>query len=309
MSYLRKLVLGLFLLLLGSHVVFAKNVEDPFKTTNIETINVGSGIYMLMGQGGNIGVSVGEDGVIMIDDQFAPLTAKIKAAVAKISDKPIRFVINTHWHFDHTGGNENLGKEDVVIVAHDNVRERMTKDNFIKAFNKKVPASPKNALPVITFNDTMSFHLNGLEIQVTHQSNAHTDGDSIIFFKMANVIHMGDTFFNGFYPFIDVSSNGNINGMIRTAELILAIVDDKTRIIPGHGPLGDKKALEKYRDMLVTVRSRMQKLIEQGKTLEEIIAMKPNVDLDETWGKGFLNPEAFLKILHSSVADNMQLKK
>jgi len=304
MNYVKLLALAFFLIFLSaSPFVFAKDVEDQYKDVVIETIKVSDGIYMLMGQGGNIGVSAGDDGVIMIDDQFAPLTDKIKAAIAIISDKPIRFVINTHWHFDHTGGNENLGKKGTVIVAHYNVRERMTKDNFITAFNKHVPAAPKVALPVITFNDTMAFHLNGLEIEVVHQNNAHTDGDSIVFFKSANVIHTGDIFFNGLYPFIDASSKGSVNGMIRTVEHVLSIADDETIIIPGHGPLGDKKALEKFHDMLVTVRDRMQKLTDQGKTLEEIIAIKPNADFDKTWGKAFLNPEAFLKILYSTMPE------
>jgi len=302
MSYLKKLLLSLSLLMFsGMSAVFSKDADEGFDSVKIETIKVGEGIYMLMGKGGNIGVSVGEDGVIMIDDQFAPLSKKIKQAIAKISDKPIHFIINTHWHFDHTGGSENFGKEGVVIIAHDNVRERMTKDNFIEAFNKKVPASPKVALPVITFNDAVTFHLNEQEIHAVHQSNAHTDGDSIVFFKAANVIHMGDIFFNGIYPFIDASSNGSVKGIIRTVDQVLAMVDDQTKIIPGHGPLGDKKALQKYRDMLVTVNTRMQKLIKEGKSLEQIVAMKPNADIDVAWGNGFLNAEAFLKVLHSTI--------
>jgi len=302
MSYLKKLLLSLSLLMFsGMSAVFSKDADEGFDSVKIETIKVAEGIYMLMGKGGNIGVSVGEDGVFMIDDQFAPLSKKIKQAIAKISDKSIRFIINTHWHFDHTGGSENFGKEGVVIIAHDNVRERMTKDNFIEAFNKKVPASPKVALPVITFNDAVNFHLNEQEIHVVHQSNAHTDGDSIVFFKTANVIHMGDIFFNGLYPFIDASSNGSVKGIIRTVDQVLAMVDDQTKIIPGHGPLGDKKALQKYRDMLVTVSSRMQKLIKEGKSLEQIVAMKPNADIDVAWGNGFLNAEAFLKVLHSTI--------
>lgn len=294
------LLTALFLLAVSGFAgVQADDAEDKFSGVVIETIKVSDGIYMLMGMGGNIGVSTGEDGVFMIDDQFAPLTAKIKTAIEKISDKPIRFVINTHWHVDHTGGNENLGNEGIVIVAHDNVRERMTKDNFIKAFNKQVPAAPEVALPVITFNDRVTFHLNEQEIQVVHRSNAHTDGDSMVIFKSANVIHMGDTFFNGLYPFIDASSKGSIKGVIDTANHVLAMVDDKTKIIPGHGPLGDKKALIEYRDMLLTVRDRMQTLIDQGKTIKEIIALKPNADLDKTWGNGFLNPDAFLTTLHA----------
>ncbi|RDH84010.1 MAG: MBL fold metallo-hydrolase [endosymbiont of Galathealinum brachiosum] len=281
--------------------VSAEEAGDEFSKVEIKTIGLGHGIYMLMGMGGNIGVSVGDDGIFLIDDQFAPLTAKIKAAIAEISDKPVRFMINTHWHYDHTGGNENLGNDGVVIVAHDNVRERMSKDGFIKAFNKKVPAAPKVALPVITFNDAVTFHLNGLEIDVRHHSHAHTDGDSMVFFKNANVIHMGDTFFNGLYPFIDASSEGSVHGMIKAADLVLGIADDKTKIIPGHGPLADKKSLKVFRDMLITVRDRMQKLMDEGKTLEQIVALKPNADLDKAWGEAFLSPEVFLKVLHSSM--------
>ena len=296
---LRHFIGCVFLLFLGSLTVFTNANADEFTDTSIEISKVRTGIYMLTGKGGNIGVSTGADGVFMIDDQFAPLTAKIKAAVATLSSKPIRFVINTHWHFDHTGGNENLGRDGVVIVAHDNVRKRMSKDNFIAAFKKKVPTSPKIALPAITFNDTMTFHFNGLTIQVVHQNSAHTDGDSIVLFKTANVIHTGDIFFNGLYPFIDASSHGSIDGMIRSVTQILSMADDETKIIPGHGPLGDKKALEKYRDMLVTVRNRVQKLMDQGKTIDDIIALKPNGDLDKVWGKGFLSPEAFLRMVHS----------
>jgi len=281
--------------------MFAQDEAEPYKNTKIETIDVAEGIYMLKGEGGNIGISIGEDGVFMVDDQFAPLTDRITAAVAELSEQPIRFVINTHWHFDHTGGNENLGAEGIVIVAHDNVRERMSTGGFIQAFNMQIPAAPKAALPVITFNDTVTFHLNGQEIVVVHQESAHTDGDSIVYFRTANVVHMGDTFFNGLYPFIDSSSGGNVNGVIQTAERVLALSDANTRIIPGHGPLADRAALERYRDMLVTVRDRMQSLIDDGKTLHEIVAMKPNADLDENWGGGFLNPEAFLSVLHSTM--------
>lgn len=302
MSKFYKLPLVIFLLYFsGLSWAFAENAGDKFSQVEIKTIELGHGIYMLMGMGGNIGVFVGDDGVFMIDDQFAPLTPKIKAAIAKISNKPVRFMINTHWHYDHTGGNENFGSDGVVIVAHDNVHERMSKGGLIKAFNKQVPAAPEVALPVITFNDTVSFHLNGLEVEVIHQSNAHTDGDSIVFFKGANVIHMGDTFFNGLYPFIDASSGGSINGVIKAADFVLSKANDNTKIIPGHGPLGDKKSLKVFRKMLVTVRDRMQKLMDEGKSLEQIIAMKPNSDLDKAWGEAFLKPDAFLKILHSSM--------
>jgi len=302
MIFLKKLsYVFLWLSVACVSVANAEKASDKFDKVEIKTIELGHGIYMLMGSGGNIGVSVGDDGVFMIDDQFAPLAPKIKTAIAKLSKKPVKFMINTHWHFDHTGGNESFAKDGVVIVAHNNVRKRMSKDGFIKAFNKKVPASPKVALPIISFNDEITFHLNSLDIEVVHKSNAHTDGDSLVIFKSANVIHMGDTFFNGLYPFIDASSEGSINGMIKAADYVLSIADDKTKIIPGHGPLGDKKSLKAYRTMLVTVRDRMQKLMDEGKSLEQIIALKPNADFDKTWGQAFLKADVFLKILNSAM--------
>ena len=274
---------------------------DRFAGVEIKTEQVAPGIYMLVGQGGNIGVSVGEDGVFMIDDQFAPLTDRITAAVAALSDRPIRFVINTHWHGDHTGGNENLGKQGALIVAHDNVYARMSTDTEIAAFNQVVPASPKGALPVITFNDNLTFRLNGEEIRAVHYKHSHTDGDSVIHFVNANVIHTGDIWFNGFYPFIDVSNGGSIDGVISSIMTLIDLADDNTRIIPGHGPLGDKQGMQGYLEVLETVRDRMNSLIAEGKSLEEIIELKPNSDYDETMGKGFLNPEQFLRILYSDL--------
>lgn len=259
----------------------------------IKTIKVSNNIYMLQGKGGNIGLSIGTNGVFMIDDQFAPLTKKIKTAISKISDKEIKFVLNTHWHFDHTGGNENLGKDGIVIVSHNNVRERMSKDGFIKAFNKKLPASAKVALPMVTFNDSMIFHMNDETIEVIHQNNAHTDGDSIIFFKTSNVIHTGDIYFNGFYPFIDESSKGSVEGVIKSVNYILSRANDDTKIIPGHGKLSNKKELIYYRDMLVEINKRMEKLIKEGKSLEEILALKPFADYDKKLGVDFYHPKLF----------------
>ncbi len=268
----------------------------------IETLKLADGVYMLIGAGGNIGVSAGDDGVVLIDDQMAPLTDKIKAAVSEITDRPIRFVLNTHWHGDHTGGNENLGKAGAVIVAHDNVRERMSVEQLIEAFNRKVPASPKGALPVITFSDTLTFHLNGGEISAFHVPPAHTDGDSMVHFPEANVLHMGDTFFNGRYPFIDVSSGGSIDGMIEATEAALVLVDSETKIIPGHGPPGDREALVAYREMLQLVRDRIAPMVEAGTSVDEVVAAKPTADLDETWGQGFLNGDAFVRMVYDSLA-------
>lgn len=279
----------------------AQDGEDRFKDVTIEAVPVGDGIYMLIGQGGNIGVSAGPDGVFLIDDQFAPLTDRIKAAIAGFSDQPIRFLINTHWHGDHTGGNENLGGEGVVIVAHDNVRTRMSRDNFSKAFGRNTPASPKAALPVITFNDTLTFHLNGNEIEGRHFAHAHTDGDSVLHFRGTNVIHTGDIWFNGSYPFIDTESGGSIDGVIRAVTAILDIADANTRIIPGHGPLGNRKELGRYLSMLKDVRSRVQALIDEGRSLDQIQTAKPLADYDASLGGGFIGPDRFLEIVHRSL--------
>src|SRR6266571_5451951 len=243
--------------------------DQDFSKVQVSTLKVTDGVYMLAGAGGNIGVSAGEDGVFLIDDEYAPLTDKIKAAIAAISDKPIRFLLNTHWHGDHTGGNENLGQGGVLIVAHENVRKRMSVEQFIETFKMKVPASPKAALPLVTFTDAVTFHLNGDEIHSFHVPPAHTDGDSIIHFRKSNVVHMGDCFFNGLYPFIDVSSGGSIDGMIGAADRVLGMTDAATKIMPGHGPLADRAALADFRDMLETVRARVQPMVAAGKTLEQ----------------------------------------
>ncbi|MGB3294382.1 MAG: MBL fold metallo-hydrolase [Phormidesmis sp.] len=274
-----------------------------FDAVEIQTVPVADNVYMLLGEGGNIGVSAGEDGVFLIDDQFAPLTEKIRAAIAAISDEPIRFLVNTHWHFDHTGGNENLGEAGVVIVAQDEVYTRLSTEQFIEAFQREVPPSPPAALPVITFNDTATFHLNGQTMHAFHVDAAHTDGDTVIHFVEADVIHAGDTYFNGFYPFIDTSSGGSLPGMISATEEILALAGENTQIIPGHGPLSDREELEAYRQMLVDMRVRTESAITQGLTLEAFLASDPSADYDEDWGGGFLAPEQFLTIIYQDLAE------
>ena len=278
--------------------------SQNFDKVEIKTVPVVEGVYMLVGEGGNIGVSTGKDGVFLIDDQFAPLTGKIQAAVAEISDQPLRFLLNTHWHADHSGGNENFGKAGAVIIAHDQVRKRLSTKQFIKAFGREIPASPAIALPIVTFGDTMTLHLNGQTIHTFHVEAAHTDGDSVIHFREANVIHTGDTYFNGIYPFIDTENGGSIEGMITAVERILAITNNNTKIIPGHGPLSNRAELIAYRQMLLDVRSRTLFAIQRGETLENFITAKPTTDYDKTWGKGFLSPEKFLTIVYQDLAKN-----
>ena len=293
----RIFLLGLVMACTG---VWAQGQPD-FASVEIKTEAVADGIYMLSGMGGNMGACVGADGMFLIDDEFAPLSGKILAALGRISDRPLRFIINTHWHGDHTGGNENLAETGAVIMAQDNVRLRMSRENVMKLFNRTIPPSPPGALPVVTFNDGITVHLNGHEILIKHLANAHTDGDAFVYFQDANVIHTGDIFFNGSYPVIDLDSGGSIDGMISAADAILALADDHTRLIPGHGPLGDKKALEAYRDMLVKVRDRVRKLMDEGKSLQQIQQLKPNADLDGAWGKGMITPDIMLQVVYQSL--------
>ncbi len=295
-----RIVVGLCAGLAGAVGVFA---QDDFSGVRIESTKLTDSVYMLTGAGGNLGACVGEDGVFLIDDQFAPLTEKITAAIARLSDQPIRFVVNTHWHFDHTGGNENFGKAGAVIVAHENVRQRMSTDQFIAAFDRKIPAAPPKALPVITFSESVTFHWNGEELRVVHVEPAHTDGDSVIFFVKSNVVHMGDVYFNGMYPFIDTGAGGSIDGMIRAIDLVLSRpeVNDQTRFIPGHGPLSGIAELKAFRDMLRTAGDRVRALMAEGKSRDEVVAAKPTADLDAKWGGGFLQPDAWVGIVYDGM--------
>lgn len=289
------------LLVLGVLLLALPSLGQDFSDVAIEAETLRGGVSMLTGRGGNLALSAGPDGVILVDDQFAPLTDKIRAAIAELSSEPLRFVVNTHWHGDHTGGNENLGKAGVLIVAHDNVYERMSVDQFQATFNRTVPASPKAALPVVTFSRDVTFHLNGQEVYVFHVDPAHTDGDSIVHFRGANALHMGDTFFNGIYPYIDLGSGGSVDGVIAAADRGLALADEKTHIIPGHGPLGDRAALQAYHDLLVSVRDRVKKAIADGQTVDQVIAAKPTAEFDATWAGGFMKPDDFVRIVDTSL--------
>jgi len=278
----------------------AGRAEDE---VTIRTIEVAPGIAMLMGRGGNLGVSFGVDGVLVIDDQYAKLSNKILAALAELSPEPLRYLINTHWHADHTGGNENMAAAGAVIVAHDNVRRRMSQEQFNAAFNRKTPASPAAALPVITFSRDATIHLNGQALHAIHVDPAHTDGDAIIYFEPANVVHAGDTYFNGMYPFVDFSSGGDPKGVIAAVDQILAHIDDETQVIPGHGPLSNRKELVAYRAMLSTVCDRIAAAIAEGKTVDEVSEMKLTSDFDANWGGGFLTPDQFVRILYAGLVD------
>jgi len=270
-----------------------------FDTVQVTSTKVAGNVHMLVGAGGNIGLMAGDDAAFVVDDQFAPLTPKILAAIKAITPQPVRFVMNTHWHFDHTGGNENMGQAGALIFAHENVRKRMSTEQFIEALNRKQPASPRGALPVITFNDTVSFHLNGDSIVVFHVAPAHTDGDAMVMFTKANVVHTGDVFVSAGFPFVDRSSGGTINGIISATERLLTVTNADTKIIPGHGPLADRARVKAYHDMLVVMRDRMKKEIAAKHTVDQVLASKITAEYDKDWAT---NRERFLRILYQELS-------
>jgi len=258
-------------------------------------------VTMIKGRGGNIAVSAGTDGVFIIDDQLKPLTDQLLASIGKVSEQPIRFVINTHYHGDHVGGNETIGKNGAVIIAHDNIRQRMTTDQFSNFFNENTPAWPKDALPVVTFNDRVTLHLNGEAVEVIHVPRGHTDGDSIVYFPDSNVLHMGDIFFNGLYPFIDLDGGGSIQGMIAGVELGISLAGEETQIIAGHGPMSDLPGLQEYLAFLTRARDQVQALIDQGMSLEQAIEQKPTAEWDEILGKVWITPAQLVTFIYNSL--------
>ena len=284
----------------------AASAQDP--EVAIRSEQVAPGIYVLYGSGGNIGVSAGPDGMFLVDDQYAVLTPKITEALARIAPEPPRFVLNTHWHGDHTGGNENLAVRGALIVAHDNVRRRMSTDQFSRFLDYTTPASPGKALPVVTFNDGVSFFLNGDEIRGTHVAHAHTDGDVFMHFRAANVIHTGDLVFAGRYPFIDLDSGGSVDGVIAAVDRMLALADDRTRIIPGHGDVTDKAGLAAYRALLVTTSGRVRELVKAGRTIDEVLAAKPSADYDAQQSWEFITSERFVRILYRDATESIAVK-
>ena len=277
--------------------------QQAFSNVTIETVPVADGLYMLVGQGGNIGLSVGSDGAFIIDTQFAPLSEKIMAAVRAAGGGDVRYVFNTHFHGDHTGGNENFANDGATIMAQDNVLVRLSSPQVSTADGSTTPAAPEAARPIVTFPNRMTFHWNGNTINLIHAPNAHTDGDSIVQFTNLNAFHMGDTFFNGGFPYIDVNAGGSLDGYIAAAKSVLARSNAETKIIPGHGPLATPADLSAFLAMLEDVHDRLQALIDQGMSEDEVVAADPTAEYDATWGGGFMNPENFTRFAYRSMTD------
>ena len=294
---MRLLYGGLLMALAVCGLTREADAQQDFSKVEITSEKLADGIYMLTGSGGNLGLAVGADAVFLIDDQYAPLTPKIKAAIGAITNKPVQFVLNTHWHGDHTEGNENFAEAGALIVAHDNVRRRMGTEQFLAFFNMRVPPSPKRALPLVTFTTDITFHINGDEVTALHCPAAHTDGDAIVHFRRADVIHMGDIHFNYMYPFIDTASGGSADGVIAAVDRALALATDRTKIIPGHGPLASKADLLAYREMLATVVGRIKTQLAAGKQMKEIIDSKPTQEFEARWGNGFIKADTWVNML------------
>ncbi len=283
-------------------IVSLRAQEEDFSKVQIKVTKVGGSVYMLEGAGGNIGASVGDDGIVIVDDQYAPLADKIQAALKGITDKPVRFIINTHYHGDHTGGNEYFQKQ-APIIAHDNVRKRLESGGGAgngASVHMDFKPAPKGALPIITFDHDVTVHLNGEDIRALYFPAGHTDGDSVIFFPKSNVVHMGDDFVTYGFPFIDVDSGGSIDGMIDGVEKVLAQVPADVKIIPGHGPISGISDVRPYLDMLKSTRDAVAKEIKAGKTVDQ---MKQEKLLDP-WKKyagDFISADAFIETLYNSL--------
>lgn len=286
-----------FLLLL---LAVAVHAQTDFSKVEMKVTKVAGNVYMLEGAGGNIGVSVGEDGILIVDDQFAPLAEKIRAALKGIADKKLRFILNTHWHFDHTGSNAVFGPE-APIIAHDNVRKRMATEQKSEFFKRTTPASPKEALPVITFNQNLTVHFNGEEIRAIHFPQGHTDGDSVIFFVSSNVVHLGDDFFAGRFPFVDLESGGSVEGLTKNIGEIITKIPAGAKLIPGHGPLSGIEELKTYHNMLVTTSDIVRQKIAAGKTLDQVKS-EGLPDTWKSWGTGFIKTDLWLEIVYRSLS-------
>src|SRR6202140_3610688 len=274
-----------------------------FSKVEIKTTDLGDNVYMLEGQGGNITVAVARDGIIMVDGEYAPLHDKIKAAIASVSNQPIKYLINTHFHGDHTGGNEPFANDGATVVSEINVKNRLAAGTTNGLTGVKIPPAPQGALPSKTYTGAFKIRLSGRVADLRHIANAHTDGDTYIWFKTANVLSTGDTFTNRRYPNIDFANGGHINGMIAATDAYLKLTNARTRIVPGHGPLADKAALMEYRAMLVTARDRMTKLVKDGKSEDDVVAAKPFSDLDAKWAPTEPASQNFIRAVYHSLAD------
>ena len=306
-------VVATTLLLAGTALAQQPAATPPpppdFTKVEIKTTDLGDNMYMLEGQGGNITVAVAKDGIIMVDGQYAALHDKIKAAIATVSNQPVKYLVNTHFHGDHVGGNEPFGKDGATVVSEVNVKNRLAAGTTNGLTGVKTPPASPAALPSKTYTGAFHIRLRGRVADLKHIENAHTDGDTYVWFKTANVLSTGDTFTNGRYPNIDFANGGNIKGMIAATDAYLKLTNAKTRIVPGHGPLADRTVLSEYRAMLLTARDRMAKLVKDGKSEDDVVAAKPFADLDAKWAPTELASKNFIRVVYHSLADKQDTER
>lgn len=306
MIYDTKLLTAYSLLLVfGSFILFISSSNFPFAIAShleLNTTKLTNSMYVIHGSGGNVILSIGNDGIILVDDQYAPVTEKMKSVIANITNKPIKFVINTHWHPDHVGGNEKLGEAGAIIISHDNVRKRLSNDQFFELINQTIPALSKKGLPIITFSDNMTFYQNNDEIRISYLDNGHTDGDSAVYFTQNNVIHVGDDFSDRAYPFMDLSTGGSIDGLISSLQSIISMINNDTKVVAGHSGISNQTKVKDYVGMLIDVRSVISNMIKEGKTLDEIIQSKPTSQYDTTYQDySFIKLKDFVTNLYESL--------
>ena len=290
----------LALVLFATIPVHERHSQQPdWSKVQIKSTKIAGNVYMLEGAGGNIGVSVGSDGILIVDDQFAPLADKIRASLKTLGQGKLRFILNTHWHGDHTGSNAAFGPE-ATIIAHDNVRKRLSSEQRSEFFKSTTPPSPKEALPVITFDQSVSVHFNGEEIRVIHFPNGHTDGDSVIFFTTSNVVHLGDDFFAGRFPFVDLESGGSVEGLTKNIGELITKIPADAKLIPGHGPISTLDDLKVYHRMLVETTAIVRDKIAAKKTLDQIKSEGLSAEWN-SWGTGFIKTDLWLELVYRSL--------
>ncbi len=294
-----RFVLPVLLLLFTTPIHERHRPQTDWSKVEIKTTKVAGNVYVLQGAGGNIGVSVGEDGILIVDDQFAPLADKIRASLKTLGQGKLRFILNTHWHGDHTGGNVAFGPE-APIIAHDNVRKRMSSEQRSEFFKSTTPASPKEALPVVTFDQSLSVHFNGEEIRAIHFPHGHTDGDSVIFFTTSNVVHLGDDFFSGSFPFVDLDTGGSVGGLTKNIADLITKIPAGAKLIPGHGPVSTIDDLKAYHRMLVETTAIVRQKIAAKKSLDQIKGEGLPAEW-KSWGAGFIKTDQWLELVYRSL--------
>lgn len=301
--YLFAIIGSIMMVLAWTALLFAKEAQE----VQIGVEKLDENLYLLQDSGGmgNSVVLTGKDGSLLIDTKSDASVDGLLAKIEELGGRQPRFAILTHWHFDHVGGNEKVAKAGALIIAHENVRKQMGMAHDMKLLNTKVPPSPEAALPLMTFAGTLAFHMNAETVKVFHLTSGHTDGDAVIHFQKANVVHMGDLYFEGLYPYIGIYSGGSINGMIEVIHQILPIMDDHTKVVPGHGPLSNKANLQTYVAMLETIRDDVARLIRDGKTMAAAVAAKPTRAFDEKWGNGFLPPDRFTELVYMDLSPDL----